>query len=262
MTPKRLGSIAKEEGQSMSLHGQAALVTGASRGIGREIAVALAEQGAQVAVVDIREDLLSETVRAIESKGAKALALKADVAAFADVEGAVGRTVETFGHLDILVNNAGITRDGLLMRMKDEDWDAVLRVNLKGIFNGIKAASRPMLRQKGGRIVNIASVSGLRGNAGQANYAAAKAGVIGLTKTAAQEFASRGITVNAVAPGYIDTAMTAALPDEVKQKNLAAIPLGRFGTPRDIADAVAFLAGPGAGYITGQVLVVDGGMTM
>jgi 3-oxoacyl-[acyl-carrier protein] reductase len=246
----------------MPLKDQVALVTGASRGIGREIAIALAEQGVNVVVVDIREDLLAETVKAVEAKGVKALALKADVSRFAEMEQVVGKTIEAFGRLDVLVNNAGITRDGLLMRMKDEDWDAVLGVNLKGIFNGIKAASRPMLRQKGGRIVNLSSVSGLRGNAGQANYASAKAGVIGLTKTAAQEFASRGITVNAVAPGYIDTAMTQALTDEVKQKTLAAIPLGRYGTPRDIADAVVFLAGPGAGYITGQVLVVDGGMTM
>ncbi len=246
----------------MQLKDKVALVTGASRGIGREIALALAGDGAHLVAVDVNEPLLAETAKLIEAKGVKALTIKADVTKAEDADAAVDGAVKAYGRLDILVNNAGITKDGLLMRMKDADWDAVLAVNLRGAFLFTRAAVRPMLKTKSGRIINIASVSGLTGNPGQANYSASKAGLVGLTKTAAKEFASRGITVNAVAPGYIATDMTAALPDEVKQKALAYVPLARMGTPQDIAEAVRFLAGPGAAYVTGHVLVVDGGMTM
>jgi len=246
----------------MQLKDQVALVTGASRGIGRAIALALAGDGAHIVAVDVNEPLLAETAGLIEAKGVKALTIKADVTKAEEVDAAVDKAVAAFQRLDILVNNAGITKDGLLMRMKDAEWDAVLSVNLRGAFLFTRAAIRPMLRAKAGRIVNIASVSGLTGNPGQANYSASKAGLVGLTKTAAKELASRGITVNAVAPGYIATDMTAVLPEEVKQKALAFVPLARMGTPQDIAEAVRFLAGPGAAYITGHVLVVDGGMTM
>ena len=241
-----------------------ALVTGGGRGIGRAIALRLARDGVAVAV-NYRgsEAAAAEVVRQIEAGGGQAVALAADVAVAAEATRLVNDAVARLGRLDILVNNAGITRDNLAMRLNEEDWDAVLDTNLKGAFFCAKAALRPLLRaREAGRIVNISSVAGLVGNAGQANYAAAKAGLLGLTKSLAREVASRGITVNAVAPGFVTTEMTDALPEELREAAVKAIPLGRFGAPEDIAEAVAFLASPAARYITGQVLSVDGGMAM
>lgn len=244
------------------LSGKTALVTGASRGIGREIALELARSGADVAVNYAgNEEKAKAVADAIQSYGRKAIVVKANVASFSETEKMVKKVIDTFGRLDILVNNAGITRDNLLIRMKEEDWNAVIDTNLKGVFNGIKAVTRPMMKQRYGRIVNLASVVGVAGNAGQANYVAAKAGVIGLTKTAAQELASRGITVNAVAPGFIETDMTASL-EAVRDKLLAQIPLGRLGEPSDVARVVRFLVSDDAKYITGQTINVDGGMVM
>ncbi|KAF0995697.1 3-oxoacyl-[acyl-carrier-protein] reductase [Geobacillus sp. TFV-3] len=245
------------------LEGKIALVTGASRGIGRAVALELARQGANVAVNYAgSEAKANEVVEAIRSLGREAIAVQADVARAEDVERMVKTTIDHFGRLDILVNNAGITRDNLLMRMKEEEWDAVINTNLKGVFLCTKAATRPMMKQRYGRIINIASVVGVMGNPGQANYVAAKAGVIGLTKTAARELASRNITVNAVAPGFITTDMTEALSPELKAEMLKQIPLARFGEPDDIARVVAFLASDAASYMTGQTLHVDGGMVM
>ncbi|KJE27586.1 3-oxoacyl-[acyl-carrier-protein] reductase [Geobacillus kaustophilus] len=245
------------------LEGKIALVTGASRGIGRAVALELARQGANVAVNYAgSEAKANEVAEAIRSLGREAIAVQADVARAEDVERMVKTTIDHFGRLDILVNNAGITRDNLLMRMKEEEWDAVINTNLKGVFLCTKAATRPMMKQRYGRIVNIASVVGVIGNPGQANYVAAKAGVIGLTKTAARELASRNITVNAVAPGFITTDMTEALSPELKAEMLKQIPLARFGEPDDIARVVAFLASDAASYMTGQTLHVDGGMVM
>lgn len=246
----------------MSLNGKIALVTGAAQGIGREIALALANDGADVAICDVNLEAAQKTAADIETKGRKSLALKANVAASADVTAMIDQVVEKFGRIDILVNNAGITRDGLILRMKDEDWDLVLSINLKGAFLCTKAALRYMSKQRGGTIINIASIVGAMGNAGQANYVASKAGLIGLTKTIAREYANRGVTANAVAPGFIETAMTQALPENVRQELAKQIPMGKLGTPEDVANAVRFLASPWASYISGQVIHVNGGMYM
>ena len=239
------------------------LITGAARGIGRTIALALAQPDLMLYINDVTppEDA-ADTIRDVEVKGAKAAYLQFNVADLAQVEQAVEGIIKESGRLDILVNNAGITRDGLLVRMKEEDWDQVLAVNLKGAFNCLKAAAKPMIKQRGGRIINISSIVGIMGNAGQANYVASKAGLVGLTKSAARELASRNITVNAVAPGFIETAMTQNLPEKVREAMLAQIPLNRFGSPEEVAHAVAFLASDQAAYITGQVMHVNGGMLM
>ena len=247
----------------MHLDGKTALVTGASRGIGRAIAIRLASEGASVAINYAGNAKAAEEVKSIiEAAGGKAMLVQADVSSAESVEAMIKEVVEAFGGIDILVNNAGITRDGLLMRMKEEDWDAVINTNLKGVFYCTKAVSKLMMKKRAGRIVNMASVVGLTGNAGQANYAAAKAGVIGFSKTMAKELASRGITVNMVAPGYIDTDMTAVLSESVRETMVSGIPLGRAGTPEDVANAVLFLVSDDASYITGQVINVDGGMVM
>ena len=247
----------------MLLDGKTALVTGASRGIGRAIAIRLASEGAAVAINYAGNVKAAEEVKAvIEAAGGRAMLVQADVADSTAVDAMIKAVIEAFGQIDILVNNAGITRDGLLMRMKEEDWNAVINTNLKGIFHCTKAVSKLMMKKRYGRIVNMASVVGLIGNAGQSNYAAAKAGVIGFSKSMARELASRGITVNMVAPGFIDTDMTAVLPDKVREAMVADIPLGKIGTPENVADAVVFLVSDQASYITGQTINVDGGMVM
>ena len=247
----------------MKLEGKKALVTGASRGIGRAIALALAAAGADVAVNYAGSEAAAKEVAAeIEAMGRKAFIVQADISSHEASTAMVDAVVKEFGRLDILVNNAGITRDGLLMRMKEEDWDAVLNTNLKGVFNCTKASIKYMMKQRAGRIVNISSVVGLMGNAGQANYAAAKAGVIGFTKAVAKEVAARGITVNAIAPGFIKTDMTSVLSEKVVAGLVANIPLSRLGETEDIAKAALFLVSDDANYITGQTLHVDGGMVM
>ena len=247
----------------MLLDGKTALVTGASRGIGRAVALCLAAEGARVAINYAGNVKAAEEVKAsVEAAGGTAILCQADIADSAAVEAMIADVVKEFGAIDILVNNAGITRDTLLMRMKDEDFAKVLDTNLKGVFYCTKAVSKLMMKKRSGRIVNMASVVGLVGNAGQTNYAAAKAGVIGFSKSAAKELASRGITVNVVAPGFIGTDMTAGLPESVKEKMLTDIPLGRMGEPEDVANAVLFLASEQAAYITGQGVNVDGGMVM
>ncbi len=247
----------------MDLAGKTAVVTGGSRGIGRAVCLELARHGANVVLCYAgNEAAANETVAACEALGAKALAVQCDVSDAAQVQALMDAAAKAFGAIHILVNNAGITRDGLLMTMKEADFDAVLAANLKGTFLCMKAVSRPMMKQRYGRIVNLSSVVGLRGNAGQVNYAASKAGVIGMTKSLAKELASRGVTVNAVAPGFIETDMTAAMPEAAKTATLSAIPMSRLGAPEDVARAVAFLASDEAAYITGQVLAVDGGMSM
>ena len=247
----------------MLLANKTALVTGASRGIGRATAIELAKAGAKVAVNYAGNRAAAEEVVAqIQAAGGQAFMVQADVGDAAAVDAMVKSVVEQFGSIDILVNNAGITRDNLIMRMKDEDWDAVIHTNLNGIFNCTKVVTKLMMKQRYGRIVNMTSVVGVMGNAGQSNYAAAKAGVIGFTKSMAKELASRNITVNAVAPGYISTDMTADLPDQAKADLQSQIPLQRLGNPADVASAVLFLVSPGADYITGQTLHVDGGMVM
>ncbi len=248
---------------SKPFEGQAAIVTGAGRGIGEAIAKRLAAGGARVAVVSRTEANADKTAAAINAAHAGAAkAYAVDVADFGAVQELADAILGDLGRVDVLVNNAGVTRDGLSMRMSSEDWDVVVDTNLKGAFNFIRAVQRPMAKQRSGRIINISSVSGIMGNAGQANYAASKAGLIGLTKTIARELSGRGITVNAVAPGFIQTDMTDALPEGIRTAVVGRIPLGRFGVPEDIAAAVAFLAGAEAAYITGQTLVVDGGMVM
>lgn len=247
----------------MNFTGKTALVTGGSRGIGRAVCLELAGGGANVALCYAgNETAARETVRAVEALGVKALAVRCDVSDGGQVSGLMDAVVHGFQRIDILVNNAGITRDNLLMRMSEEDFDAVIAANLKGAFLCMKAVSRLMLKRRYGRIVNLSSVVALRGNAGQVNYAASKAGVIGMTKSLARELASRGVTVNAVAPGFIETDMTAALSDAARSAATGEIPAGRLGAPEDVAKAIVFLASDDAAYITGQVLAVDGGMAM
>lgn len=245
------------------LEGKVAVVTGASRGIGRAIALKLADEGAKVIVnYSGSQAKAEEVVATIQEAGGEALAVQASVAKSDEVAALMDVAVKTFGSLDILVNNAGITRDNLLMRMKENEWDDVIDTNLKGVFLCTKAVTRQMMKQRAGRIINISSIVGVAGNAGQANYVAAKAGVIGLTKTTAKELASRNILVNAIAPGFIETEMTAELPEDLKQGMLTQIPLAKLGQPEDIAKAVVFLASDDANYMTGQTLHIDGGMVM
>lgn len=246
----------------MPLDGRVAIVTGAAQGIGRTIAEALAQDGADVAVADMDPGRAQETIEVIKKLGRRTLNIKVNVADWNDVKAMADQVVKEWGKIDILVNNAGITRDGLLIRMKEEDWNLVLQVNLNGTFHCTKAVMQPMTKQRYGRIVNIASIVGVMGNVGQANYAASKAAVIGFTKTVAREYASRSVTVNAVAPGFIDTAMTQGLSADVKDVLQKQIPLGRLGQPSDVAAAVRFLVSDEAGYITGQVIHVNGGMLM
>lgn len=247
---------------TVDLTDQVAIVTGAARGLGQAIARDLATSGATVACIDVNEELLGDTVESINASGGKAAAFACDVTDSERVTEVVRAVAKQFGRLDILVNNAGVTRDNLVMRMKDEEWDLVLGINLRGTFLFTRAAAKPMSKGKRGRIINIASVSGMMGNPGQVNYSASKAGVIGLTRTVARELSKRNITVNAVAPGFIATEMAAKLGDELIEQITAETPLGRLGSPQDVADAVLFLASDAAGFITGHVLVVDGGLTV
>ena len=247
----------------MGLTGKTAVVTGGARGIGRAICIELAKQGANVVVnYSGSEDKAKQVVSEIEQLGAKAIAVQANVADSEAVDSMMKQAIEVFGTLDILVNNAGITRDNLLMRMKEQEWDDVVDTNLKGVFLCTKAVTRQMMKQRAGRIINISSIVGVAGNPGQANYVAAKAGVIGLTKTCAQELASRNILVNAIAPGFITTEMTDSLPEELKEAMLKQIPLAKLGQPEDVAKAVVFFASDNANYITGQTLHIDGGLVM
>jgi len=247
------------------LEGQTALVTGAGRagkGIGRSIALRLAAEGAKIVIADFVQDAADSVAKEVEAMGGEALAVYGSVSSPADVEQMVQAAVDKFGRIDILVNNAGITRDNLLLRMSEDEWDMVLDTNLKGVFNCTRAVARLMMRERRGKIVNMASVMGIVGNAGQANYSASKGGVIALTKTTAKELGSRGINVNAVAPGFIQTVMTEEMPEDAKASISEQIPLKRLGTPEDVADVVLFLCSPASGYITGEVIAVDGGMVM
>jgi 3-oxoacyl-[acyl-carrier protein] reductase len=247
---------------NMDLKDQIVLVTGGARGIGKAIAENFAKKGAHLIIADISLGSAEETAREIAAAGVRTLALSLDVSKSGDVTAAFEKIIKEFGRIDVVINNAGITKDGLILRMKEEDWDAVININLKGVFLCSKEAVKLMIKQRYGRIVNIASVVAFIGNPGQANYSASKAGIVGLTRTIAAEYASRGVTANAVAPGFIATAMTEALPDNIKQEMLKSIPVGTFGSVDDVANAVAFLASRDNGYITGQVIHVNGGMYM
>ncbi|MFH1691486.1 MAG: 3-oxoacyl-[acyl-carrier-protein] reductase [Candidatus Omnitrophota bacterium] len=246
----------------MNLEGKVCLVTGGARGIGREIALLFAKEGSDVVICDVNLEAAQSTQKEIEALGRKSMSFSTDVTVFKQVEDMMNLILDNFKHLDILINNAGITKDGLLLRMSETDWDSVLSVNLKGVFSCTKAVSKYMVKQRSGKIVNIASIIGIMGNAGQANYAASKGGIISFTKSIAKELASRNINVNAVAPGFIQTAMTDKLTEEQRTRMLANIPLNRLGVAQDVAQACLFLASAQAGYITGQTIVVDGGMCM
>jgi len=246
----------------MRLKDKVALITGGARGIGQAIAMTFAKEGANIVVADVNLEIAQKTALEIEGLGVKALALEMDVTNYDLVEASINKILDKMGKVDILVNNAGITKDNLVLRMSQAEWDAVINVNLKGTFNCIKAVSRPMVKQRSGRIISIASIIGLMGNPGQANYAASKAGIIALTKTVAKELASRNINANAVAPGFIQTEMTAKLPENIKSKMLEAIPLAKLGTVQDVANLCLFLASDESSYITGQVITIDGGMVM
>jgi len=246
----------------MKLKDKVALITGGARGIGRAIALMFAKEGADIVIADVNQEEAEKTAQEIEALGRRSLALVMDVTDFTKVEEALNKILDKFTKVDILVNNAGITKDNLMLRMSDADWDAVIKVNLKGTFNCSKAVSRPMIKQRQGRIINIASIIGIIGNPGQANYSASKAGIIALTKTAAKELASRNINVNAVAPGFIQTEMTAKLPEDVRQRMKEAIPMNKLGSPDDVASVCLFLASQESSYITGQTIIVDGGMVM
>ncbi len=246
----------------MLLENKVALVTGAARGIGKAVALTLAGEGADIAVSDVNLEGAESTAEEIESLGRRTLISRVDVSKIKEVNETVDKILDKFGRIDILINNAGITADSLLIRMKEADWDKVIEINLKGAFNCLKAVAKPMMKARSGKVVNMASVIGLIGNVGQANYAASKAGVIGLTKSLARELAPRGINVNAVAPGFIKTPMTEKLSDEVKEEMCKRIPLNRFGAPEDVAEVVLFLVSDRAAYVTGQVINVDGGMVM
>jgi len=246
----------------MGLSGKVALVTGGARGIGRSIAIKLAKEGAHIVISDINLNGALDTAKVIEEQGKESIAVEGNVSIFSDVEAMVKQAIDKFGRIDILINNAGVTKDGLLIRMKKEDWDFVLNVNLTGTFNCSKAVAKYMMKQKTGNIVNISSVVGVMGNVGQVNYASSKAGVIGLTKSMARELAPRGIRVNAIAPGFIDTEMTRSLSEEARNRLITQIPLTRLGTPDDVANCVNFLVSDDADYITGQVIHVNGGMLM
>ncbi len=246
----------------MLLKNQVALITGGSRGIGKEIAISFADEGAQIAICGRSQESLGKIQSEIEAKNRKCLSLKADVQVESEVEDVVKKTLDTYGRIDILVNNAGVAKDNLIARLSEEDWDLVLSVNLRGTFLFTRTVSKPMIKQRKGKIINITSVIGLIGNTGQANYAASKAGIIGFTKSVAKELGKRNILVNAVAPGFIETEMTEKLSEDAKTTVLGEIPLGRFGSPKDVAQTVLFLASDYSNYITGQVVVVDGGMVM
>ena len=246
----------------LTLEGKVALVTGGARGIGKEIALCLAREGANIALCDVNLEETEKTAKEIRDLGRACLALKADVTSLKDVQDMMDKILDKLSKLDILINNAGITKDGLVLRMSEEDWDKVIAVNLKGCFICTKIASKVMLKQRFGKIVNLASIIGIMGNIGQANYAASKAGIIGLTKSVAKELAPRGVSVNAIAPGFIKTEMTAKLSEDVQKKILSFIPLGRFGEPKDVANLALFLSSENSSYITGQVIQIDGGMLM